>query len=73
MCLGVLTQIEGENSFVEEEVGLLEDVSFLDVEGLGGNDLPHRLFVALGCAFACFFEGREAAVVEAGVSVSQLN
>jgi hypothetical protein len=65
MGLCVLVQIEAEHSFVKEEVGLLEDVSFLDIESLCRANFPLRLSVVLDCAFARLLQGRKAAIVKA--------
>jgi hypothetical protein len=56
MGLAVLVQIEAEHSLVEEQVGLLENVSFLDVEPLRRADLPLSFPIVLRCPFAGFLQ-----------------
>lgn len=64
MGFGVLFEIKTEQTFVEEEVSLSEDISFLDAEALSWQYFPHRLTIAFGCPIAGLLQSRKTAVIK---------
>jgi hypothetical protein len=52
----VHAQVEHKDALVEEEIGLIENVAFLDAESFSWVDLLLSLFIALSSALAGFLQ-----------------